>query len=331
MMPVVLNGDSAAPAATLTCIVTNTGNRASDVTVLAFMVGPNPGKDGNPIKSLVGFERVHSLAPGQKATVTFPVLPSDLSYVNAAGKFETQKGIWKVMVEDSIQEIQRSKNSFAPNDRQLAAAPIDSPEGKKYMASMHCAANFAFVNRSLMAMNVRSAFERVLKKSARDLDMGIIYDVAHNIAKIEDHVVNGEKKRVLVHRKGATRAFPPFHPEIPEAYKKIGQPVIIGGSMGTNSYILLGTEQAMQKTFGSTCHGAGRILSRSQAMREIKPKDVLATLREKGIAIRVGDTKLIPEEASEAYKDITEVVQTCHEAGFSKLCVKLRPLIVIKG
>jgi len=196
---------------------------------------------------------------------------------------------------------------------------------------MACAANFAFANRSLMAMNCREAFEKVFRKSARDLDMHIIYDTSHNIAKIEDHLFQGQPKRLLVHRKGATRAFPPNHPDIPKKYQHIGQPILIGGSMGTCSYVLTGTEQAMTEAFGSTCHGAGRSMSRSHAMREIKAKDVIQDLKNKGIAIRIGDMKLISEEAPDSYKDVTMVVQTCSDVGFSKLCVKLRPLIVIKG
>jgi len=241
------------------------------------------------------------------------------------------RGLGHQVCSDSLQSIQNSKSTFAPNDRQLASVPVNSSLGKNYLSAMACAANYAFVNRSLMTMNVRDAFDQVFRKQARDLDMHIVYDVAHNIAKMEEHIVDGVKKRVLVHRKGATRAFCPNHPELPEKYQKIGQPVLIGGSMGTCSYILLGTNKAMDLTFGSTCHGAGRVLSRNQAKREIRAKDVLSSLEEKGIEIRVGDKSLIAEEAAESYKDVTEVVTTCDKAGISRLCIKLRPLIVIKG
>jgi len=159
----------------------------------------------------------------------------------------------------------------------------------------------------------------------------MVYDVAHNIAKIEEHVVEGVKKPVLVHRKGATRAFAPGHPEIPQEYQKIGQPVLIGGSMGTFSYVLTGTQKAMEETFGSTCHGAGRVLSRGAAMRELRSSEVVKDLSKRGITLKAGSFKSVAEEAPESYKDVSEVVQTCHDAGISKLCVKLRPIAVIKG
>eukprot|EP01101_Sappina_pedata_P000669 TRINITY_DN10863_c0_g1_i1.p1 TRINITY_DN10863_c0_g1~~TRINITY_DN10863_c0_g1_i1.p1 ORF type:complete len:536 (-),score=222.09 TRINITY_DN10863_c0_g1_i1:28-1635(-) len=241
------------------------------------------------------------------------------------------RGFGHQVCTEALQEMNKRKDCVVQNDRQLTGVRISSEPGQNYMMSMACAANFAFVNRSLMAMNVRDSFEATFSKSARDLDMHIVYDVCHNIAKFEEHVVNGETKKLLVHRKGATRAFGPNSKEIPEKYQKIGQPVIIGGSMGTCSYVLTGTQKAMENTFGSTCHGAGRVLSRSQAMREIQSKDVLKDLSDKGIELRVGDKNLIPEEAPNSYKDVTEVVQTCHKTGISKMCVKLRPICVIKG
>eukprot|EP00210_Caulerpa_lentillifera_P002021 g1936.t1 len=216
-------------------------------------------------------------------------------------------------------------------DRQLACVPIASPEGQKYLSAMACAANFAFCNRSLIAHDVREVFETIFEKSARDLDMHLVYDVAHNVAKIEDHLVNGEQKQVLVHRKGATRAFGPHHPSIPEKYKTIGQPVLIGGSMGTCSYVLIGTDEAMQGSFGSTCHGAGRRMGRREATRKLDSTKVLGNLRDQGVEVRVVTEKLAAEEAPETYKDVCEVVDCCHAVGISKKCVKLKPLIVIKG
>ena len=164
-----------------------------------------------------------------------------------------------------------------------------------------------------------------------DLDMHVIYDVSHNIAKFEEHIVDGRQRTLLVHRKGATRAFPPHHPLIPVDYQLTGQPVLIGGTMGTCSYVLTGTEQGMLETFGSTCHGAGRALSRAKSRRNLDYTDVLAQLAKQGISIRVASPKLVMEEAPDSYKNVTDVVDTCHTAGISKKCVKLRPVAVIKG
>ena len=161
--------------------------------------------------------------------------------------------------------------------------------------------------------------------------MHVVYDVSHNIAKFEEHMVDGEMKTLLVHRKGSTRAFPPHHPLIPVDYQYTGQPVLIGGTMGTCSYILTGTEKGMRETFGSTCHGAGRARSRNKSRHVLQYEEVLAKLKTKGIAIRVASPKLVMEEAPESYKDVTEVVNTCHDAGISKKCVKLRPIAVVKG
>jgi len=196
---------------------------------------------------------------------------------------------------------------------------------------MGAAANFAWVNRQSMTFLVRQAFAKVFKKNPLELDMHVVYDVSHNIAKFEEHIVDGKIKKLLVHRKGSTRAFPPHHPLIPVDYQFTGQPVLIGGTMGTSSYVLTGTQEGMDKTFGSTCHGAGRSMSRNQSRRELTYKEVLANLKNKGIAIRVASPKLVMEEAPESYKDVSEVVDTCHKAGISKKCIKLRPICVIKG
>eukprot|EP01102_Stenamoeba_stenopodia_P009540 TRINITY_DN2824_c0_g1_i1.p1 TRINITY_DN2824_c0_g1~~TRINITY_DN2824_c0_g1_i1.p1 ORF type:complete len:667 (+),score=178.86 TRINITY_DN2824_c0_g1_i1:181-2181(+) len=241
------------------------------------------------------------------------------------------RGLGHQLCTDYLQSMAKSKAKCMVNDRQLTGVRINSEQGKDYLDGMAAAANYAFVNRSLMMMQAREAFEEVFKKSARDLDMHVIYDVAHNIAKFEKHIVDGKEKNVLVHRKGATRAFAPHHPEIPAAYKEIGQPVLIGGSMGTFSYVLTGTQGAMEQTFGSTCHGAGRALSRSAAMRELRSQTVMKELASKGITLKVASPKLIAEEAPESYKNIDDVVHTCHNAGISKLCVRLRPIAVIKG
>lgn len=216
-------------------------------------------------------------------------------------------------------------------DRQLACAPINSKEGQDYLAAMKAAANFAWTNRQcLMGMAIQSFLE-TLNISPQDLGMSLVYDVAHNIIKIEDHIVDGKKMKLAVHRKGATRAFPPGHEELPEAYKKIGQPVIIPGDMGRNSYVLVGTEKAMSESFGSTCHGAGRRLSRHAAKKRAKGRAIERELEDKGIIVRSTGRATLKEEMPEAYKDVTEVVNVVHNAGISKKVAKLRPIGVIKG
>ncbi len=216
-------------------------------------------------------------------------------------------------------------------DPQLCCAPISSPEGRQYLEAMACAANFAFTNRQMITHWVRETFEQVLKRGPRDLKLDLIYDVCHNIAKIESHTVNGEKKRLCVHRKGATRAFPPGHPDIPVEYRSIGQPVLIPGDMGRCSYVLVGTERAMEETFGSTCHGAGRVMSRHQAIKMAKGRSVVRELEDKGIIVKGASRDTIVEEIPEAYKDVTDVVNVVHEAGISRKVVKLVPMGVIKG
>ncbi len=216
-------------------------------------------------------------------------------------------------------------------DRQLCCAPISSDEGKRYWAAMACAANFAFANRQLITHWVRETFERVMSMGPKQLQLDLIYDVCHNIAKLEDHKVNGRLRRVCVHRKGATRAFPPGHADVPEDYRDIGQPVLIPGDMGRCSYVLLGTEKAFTDTFGSTCHGAGRVMSRHQAKRTAKGRAIVRELEDRGIIVRSAGRATIVEEISEAYKDVTEVVDVVHHAGISKKVAKLVPMGVIKG
>lgn len=243
------------------------------------------------------------------------------------------RGLGHQVATDALTAMERAmkRDGIAVNDRQLACARIGSQEGQDYLASMAAAANYAWVNRSSMTFLVRQAFAKAFKKTPDDLDMHVIYDVSHNIAKMEEHVVNGERKRLLVHRKGSTRAFPPHHPLIPVDYQLTGQPVLIGGTMGTCSYVLTGTEKGMRETFGSTCHGAGRAQSRNKSRHNLDYTQVLDALKAKGISIRVASPKLVMEEAPESYKDVTAVVDTCHDAGISKKCVRLRPIAVVKG
>jgi tRNA-splicing ligase RtcB len=216
-------------------------------------------------------------------------------------------------------------------DRQLACAPIGSREGKDYMAAMTAAANFAWANRQCIAHLVRQSFASVFERRPEDMGMRPIYDVAHNIAKIEKHHIDGREVTVCVHRKGATRAFPAGHPEIPAAYRQVGQPVLVPGDMGRYSYLAVGTERAMAETWGSTCHGAGRLQSRGAAKRSLKGVDIAARLAEQGIIVRAQDRSALAEEASEAYKDVASVVDVLESAGISRKVAKMRPLGVIKG
>jgi tRNA-splicing ligase RtcB len=216
-------------------------------------------------------------------------------------------------------------------DPQLCCAPISSPEGNRYLEAMACAANFAFTNRQMITHWVRETFEQVFRKGPKDLKLDLIYDVCHNIAKMETHTVNGKRKRLCVHRKGATRAFPPNHPDIPSDYQSTGQPVLIPGDMGRCSYLLVGTEKAMEETFGSTCHGAGRVMSRHQAIKAAKGRAVVRELEDKGIIVKGASRGTIVEEIPEAYKDVSEVVNVVHHAGISRKVVKLVPMGVIKG
>jgi len=230
-----------------------------------------------------------------------------------------------------VMEEAVSKYGIKLPDRQLACAPIESNEGKDYLAAMACAANYAWNNRQCITHWARESFAKVFGKSPEELGMKQIYDVTHNIAKIEEHIVNGQKLKVCVHRKGATRAFPPNHKDVPERYQEIGQPVLIPGDMGRCSFIAVGTEKAMEESFGSTCHGAGRILSRSAAKRSLRGRDVARELESRGITVKTGDIPSLAEEASKAYKDVTEVIDVVHQAGISKKVVMATPIGVIKG
>jgi len=243
------------------------------------------------------------------------------------------RGFGYQVCDDYLREMGRAveKYKLSIPDRQLASAPIKSPEGEAYFTAMACAANYAWANRQCLMHWTRSVFERVLGMSPADLNMRLVYDVCHNIAKFETHEVNGEKKKVCVHRKGATRAFPAGHPGVPEQYRQVGQPVLIPGDMGTSSYVLVGTDLAMKETFGSTCHGAGRVRSRSQSKRMTDSAKVLEDLRKKGILVMARGKNTIAEEAPDAYKDIDRVVEVVHNAGISKKVARLRPLCVVKG
>ena len=243
------------------------------------------------------------------------------------------RGLGYQVCDDALKVMQRAiaKYKLALPDRQLACAPVESPEGQEYLAGMAAAANYAWANRQCITHWAREAFERVFGASARKLGMDIIYDVAHNVAKIEEHEVGGVRKTLCVHRKGATRAFGPGRPELSPLHRKTGQPVIVPGSMGTASYLCVGTEGAMRETWGSTCHGAGRVMSRHAAIRAGKGRDIRRELEAKGVYSRAASQQVLAEEMPEAYKDVDEVVRTCHGAGISKTVARLRPVGVMKG
>jgi tRNA-splicing ligase RtcB len=216
-------------------------------------------------------------------------------------------------------------------DRQLGCAPIGHPVADDYLGGMSAAGNYAKANRHLLTDAAREAFMHTFERPARELGLNVVYDVSHNLAKIEEHEVDGTSRRLCVHRKGATRAFGPGHPELPERYRDIGQPVIIPGSMGTASYVLTGTEAAARHSFSSTCHGAGRAMSRTAAKKLMKGEDLKRELESQGVTLATSQWKLLSEEAPYAYKDVSEVVRSCEGAGISQIVARLRPVGVVKG
>ena len=223
------------------------------------------------------------------------------------------------------------KYKISLNDRQLACAPLDSKEAQNYIRAMAAAANYAWANRQMITHWIRETFEDVMGKSAEEMEMSIVYDVAHNIAKFETHKIYNREEDVLVHRKGATRAFGPGCEEVPEKYREVGQPVLIPGTMGTASYVLHGTQKAMDETFGSTAHGAGRVLSRSKAKKDFNADDITKDLESSGIKIKATSKHIIEEEAPDAYKDVDSVVRVSDSTGIAKLVCKVKPLSVCKG
>jgi len=243
------------------------------------------------------------------------------------------RGLGYQICDDNVRMLGSAVQRYGIDlpDRQLACAPIESPEGRAYFGAMVCAANYAWANRQAITHWVREAFGQILGKSVEQLGMNLVYDVAHNIAKFEEHEIDGETKRVCVHRKGATRAFPPGHTAVPEAYRAIGQPVLIPGDMGTHSYLLTGTQKAFDQTFGSTCHGAGRVWSRTKALQETEHRNVASELRSQGILVMAASKEVLREEVPDAYKDVDVVVDVCAKAGIAKKVAKMRPLGVVKG
>ena len=243
------------------------------------------------------------------------------------------RGLGHQVCSDHLETMIQASKKYGIElpDPQLCCAPIESEEGRRYLAAMAAAANFAFANRQMVTHFVRRAFESVLGASWESLGVAVVYDVCHNIAKFEEHRVGGVSRRILVHRKGATRSFPARHPSLPPAYREIGQPVLIPGDMGRYSYVLIGTEKALERTFGSTCHGAGRLMSRNQAKKSVKGRNVERELQDQGIYVIGASRATVSEEVPWAYKDVADVVEAVEGAGLSRKVLRLKPLGVIKG
>ncbi len=243
------------------------------------------------------------------------------------------RGFGHQICTDYVQEFQGAVKRYQIElpDRELVCAPLNSPEGEAYLAAMRCAANFAFANRQVLAHAARQAFEAVLAGKIKHWHLYQVYDITHNMGKIETHEIDGVPVKVCVHRKGATRAFGPGAPELPEEYQTIGQPVLVPGSMGTTSWVLAGTEASMRRSFGSSCHGAGRVMSRHQAKREVRGESLRDELEAEGIKVRAGSLPGLAEEAPQAYKNVDAVVETVAGAGLARLVARLKPVAVIKG
>lgn len=243
------------------------------------------------------------------------------------------RGLGYQVCDDALRQLRDTPRKYGIElpDRQLVCAPVNSPEGTTYLGAMRAAANFAWCNRQLLMWQTREVFQQLFHRSWEDLDMNLVYDVAHNIAKLEKHTIQGEKKQVWVHRKGATRAFPPHHPEVPTQYASVGQPVLIPGDMGRASWVLVGQSGSMEQTFGSACHGAGRVMSRHAAVRKAHGRQIGEELRQRGVFARARSWKGLAEEQPDAYKDVDMVVDVVHKAGLAKKVARMRPLGVIKG
>ncbi|MCD6153455.1 MAG: RtcB family protein [Syntrophobacterales bacterium] len=243
------------------------------------------------------------------------------------------RGFGYQVCDDYLAKMVKNINrlGFSLPDRQLACAYINSDEGRRYFAAMACAANYAWANRQMLMHWAREVFEKTLRKSPREIGMKLLYDVCHNIAKIEEIPIDGKMRKVCVHRKGATRAFPPGHPALPDIYSKVGQPVIIPGDMGTGSYVLAGTERAFSETFGSTCHGAGRVMSRARAKKASRGRSIQKEMADRNVIVMAAGRGTLKEEIPEAYKDIDAVVDVVNNTGLSRKVAKLRAVGCIKG
>ena len=243
------------------------------------------------------------------------------------------RGFGHQICTDYVNDFQKAVHRYGIQlaDRELVCAPLDSPEGMSYLAAMRCAANYAFANRQVLAHYARKAFEDTLAGKFKNWHLHQVYDIAHNMGKIETHVIDGEKIKVCVHRKGATRAFGPGFEDLPEEYRSIGQPVLVPGSMGTASWVLVGTQGSMERSFGSTCHGAGRVMSRHAAKKSVRGEELRKKLEAAGIHIRAGSMAGLAEEAPQAYKDVDDVIGTVTGAGIARKVARLVPVVVVKG
>jgi len=306
------------------------------------MPGADPGKvSDRAIKR--GKPQIGTLGAGNHfIEVDRVVSIFDAEAAQVLGLFEEQmvvqihcgsRGFGHQVCTDYVSDFQSAVRKYGIQlpDRELVCAPIDSPEGTDYFGAMACAANYAFANRQVLAHFVRQSFEEVLAGHVRDFELHQVYDIAHNMAKIEEHRVGDRLIKVCVHRKGATRAFGPGSDVLPPDLKPIGQPVLIPGSMGTASWVLLGTPGSMEQSFGSTCHGAGRVMSRSRAKKEIRGDKLRDELKGRGIAVRAGSLPGLAEEAPQAYKDVDRVIEVVSKAGIARKVARLEPVAVIKG
>jgi tRNA-splicing ligase RtcB len=309
------------------------------------MQGANPSKVSHKATSR-GIDQLGTLGSGNhyleiQVALTDQIYDPEIAKVYGVSKPDQifvmvhcgSRGFGHQIATDYLQIFLNAMKKYGIKilDRELACAPFNSSEGKDYFSAMVCAANSAFANRQVITHRIRKGFSEVFNKDAKDLGMHIVYDVAHNIAKIEKHSVDGEEKEVIVHRKGATRSLPPHHPAVTEIYREVGQPVIVGGSMETGSYLLAGTQKAYEMTFGSTCHGAGRVMSRMAAKRKVRGTELRQRMTDRGMVVRAASMSGLAEEAGLAYKNIDEVVKAVDTIGISKKVLQLRPLGDIKG
>ena len=292
-----------------------------------------------------GFNQVGTLGSGNHYLEIQVVPPENIFDKNLAQKFGIEQNKVCIMVHtgsrgfghqiatDYLKLFGKAMNKYnlKVNDKELACAPFQSEEGQKYFSAMACGANMAFVNRQIITNTLRNVFSKIFNREAEDMEMNLVYDVAHNIAKVEKYKINGEIKPLIVHRKGATRSFGPGRKELPEKYQETGQPVIIGGSMETGSYLLVGTKKAEETTFGSTAHGSGRVMSRHKAKENVRGEDVQKRMHEKGIYVRSSSMSGLAEESGSAYKNINDVVETVHDAKISLKVAAMKPIGNIKG
>ena len=309
---------------------------------MGSLVGADPNKVSDRAKTR-GREQIGSLGAGnhfievdivdqifdEQAANVMGLYPGCLVLQIHCGS----RGLGHQVCTDYVQSFQNAVRKYGIDlpDRELVCAPMDSPEGQAYMGAMRAAANFAFANRQLLAHSARRAFEETFASKTGNWHLHQVYDIAHNMGKLETHEVNGKQMKVCVHRKGATRAFGPGSPGLPPEYQKIGQPVIIPGSMGTASWVLVGTEDSMKRSFGSSCHGAGRVMSRSKAKKEVQGDVLRRELEARGIKVRAGSLPGLAEEAPSAYKDVDMVVETVSDAGIARKVARLKPVAVVKG